>query len=780
MKKYLTILLFLLVSLGFSQEKRNYNIGILLDNRTEEINPLLIQLENQIKAVVGEDATITIPSNTILINNFNLTKAEENYNELLSNNTDIIIAFGVINNEIISKQNSYNKPTILFGAVNKDLVTVDLVKKNSGVDNFTYLIQSESYKNDLKKFKELTNFKNVAIVIEQQIVDILPIKETFDKEFQSIDANYKLIPYKSVSDITTNLDDVDALYLAGGFFLQENEILELSTTCINKKIPSFTNTGINDVKSGLMATNQSEDNFDQFIRRIALNVESYINGTNFSDLPVLIEYTPRLTINYNTAETVDVPIKYSLIADTDFVGTVKNTISERNYNLLNVIDEVLNKNLSLKSNQKDIELSEQDVRTAKSNYLPSLTASAGGTYVDPDLAEISLGNNPEFSTSGSVTLNQTLFSEAANANITIQKKLQKAQEEIFNAAQLDAIFDASNVYFNTLILKANAQIQLRNLDLTKKNLQIATQNFEAGQSGKSDMLRFKSEMAQNTQSMVEAINQLDQSFIALNQLLNNPVETEIDIEEAELNKGVFEQYNYDELTELLDDPKLREPFIEYLIEEAKRNAPEIKSLGYNLEATERNIKLSGNGRFLPTVALQGSYNRTFSRSGAGSTAPEGTSFVDGSYNVGLNISLPIFNQNSNNINKQVAIIQKEQLQINKENVELGIAGNVRNGVLNLINQISNIELSKVSEEAAKESLELTQTSYNSGSIPVIQLIDAQNNYINAQLARISAVYNYLINALQLERNIGYYFLINTNEENTKFRQRFLEFLNNKN
>lgn len=780
MKKQLTILLFLFVSTVFSQAKRNYNIGILLDHRTEEIDPLLVQLENQIKAVVGEDATIAVPPNTILINGFDLANARENYNRLLQNNTDIIIAFGAINNEVISKQSVYEKPTILFGAVNRDLVDVDLQKESSGIHNFTYLIQSESYRSDLEKFKELTNFKNVGIIVEQQLMDILHIRNTFDREFQSIEGDYKLIPYTTISDITSNLEGVDAVYLAGGFFLKDEEVIALANTFITKKIPSFTITNIEDVRHGLMATNQSDGNYDQFIRRIALSVESYVNGTDFSDLPVLIEYTPRLTINYNTAEAIGVPIKYSLVADTDFVGNVENTISEKNYNLLEVIDEVLNENLSLRSDKKNVELSEQDVRNAKRNYLPNVTASGGATYIDPDLAEISGGSNPEFSTSGAITLQQTLFSEAANANISIQKNLQKAQQETFNAAQLDIIFNASNAYFNTLILKANAKIQLRNLNLTKRNLQIAEQNFEVGESGKSDMLRFQSEMAQNTQSMIEAINQLEQSFIGLNQLLNNPVEMEIDIEDAELNKGVFEQYNYDELTELLDNPTLREPFIEFLIEEAKENAPELKSLGYNLEATERNIKLNGVGRFLPTIALQGTYNKTFGRNGIGSSAPPGSTLLDDNYNVGINISLPIFNQNSNNINKKIAMIQKEQLQINKENTELGIAANVRNGVLNLINQVSNIELSKVSEEAAKESLELTQTAYDSGSVTVIQLIDAQNNYINAQLSRISAVYNYLLNALQLERNIGYYFLIGTADENAEFRQRFLEFLNNKN
>lgn len=781
MRNFFSITLFLCVTLAFAQEKKSYDIGILLDNRTQEINPLLLQLENQIKAVVGEDAIINFSEQNILINNYDLQKAEANYNTLLQNNTDIILAFGVMNSVIVDKQKTYPKPTILFGAINQDIASVDVSKKTSGINNFTYLIESESYKEDLQKLKELTNFKKVGIVIEQQLVDVLQLQKTFAPILKELNASYKIIPFSTVSDIKNNLSDIDAVYIAGGFFLKESEVKELAKAFIVKKIPSFTINGIDQVKAGIMATNQSKDNFEQFMRRISLIVESYINGTPLSEQPVFIEYNSRLTVNYNTTELVDVPIKYSLINDTDFVGDFKNAISEKQYNLLTVIESVLDKNLSLQSLQKDIELKNQDIKTAKSNYLPSLTAAANGTYVDPKVAEISNGQNPEFSTDGNLTLQQTVFSESANANIDIQKSLQKAQQENYNTEELNTIFDASNAYFNALILKANAQIRLRNLGLTKKNLQLAEQNFDAGQSGKSDMLRFRSEMAQNTQTMVEAVNQLEQAFISLNQILNNPIATEIDIEDVELDKGIFQNYNYDQLTNLLDDPKLREPFIEFLVEEAQKNAPELKALGYNLDVTERNIKLNGNGRFLPTVALQGQYNRTFSRSGAGSEFPTGfPASPDGNYNVGVNVSIPIFNRNQTNINKQIAIIQKDQLEINRDNTKLSISANIRNSVLNLVNQISNIELSKVSEETAKESLELTQASYSNGAVNVVQLLDAQNNYLNAQLSRTNAVYNYLINALQLERNLGYYFLLNSESENAKFRQRFLEFLNNKN
>lgn len=780
MKKTLLLFTFLTFSTLACAQKKVYNIGVLIDKSTEKTDTILNQLKSQISSVVGEDAVINFPSHYILANNFNLERARKNYDTLLNSETDIILAFGLFNNKVVSSQTKYKKPTILFGTINKDFESINLSKESSGIENFTYFIESKSFLEDFKTFKELTNFKSLGIAIDKPLADLLPLKETFDMAFKELEASYKLIPFNTTTDITSNLDGVDAIYLGGGFNLSDTDLKALAKHFIQNKIPSYTNLGIKPVENGFMATNESNENSQQLMRRIALSVEGYVNGTPLAQMPVSIEYNSRLTLNYNTAEQVGVPIKYSLINNTDFVGEFKNGLSKKTYTILEIIDGAINENLSLQSQKKDVELTSQDVKLAKSNYLPSITASGNGSYVDPDLAETSLGQSPEFSTSGNITLQQTIFSERANANITIQKKLQKAQQENFNARELDLVFDASNIYFNVLILKANVQIQQRNLNLTKNNLQIAQQNFDTGESGKSDVLRFRSQLAQNTQSMVESINQLEQGFVALNQVINNPVETEIDVEDVTLNNEIFKDYNYDLLVSLLDDPTFREPFISFLVEEAKKNAPELKSLGYNLEAVERNLKLNSSGRFLPTVALQGQYNSTFNRSGAGSEPPQGFSLVDNSYNVGVNVSIPLLNQNRTNINRQTAIIQKDQLNINKNNIELAITSNMRNSVYNVVNQISNIELSQVSEETAKEALELTQTAYTNGAVTIIQLIDAQNNYLNAQLAQTTAVYSFLINALQLERFLGYYFLLNTPEKNNEFTQRFLEHLSQKN
>lgn len=783
--KIKAILIMLMASMAYSfaqdSGKKDVHIGILLDVRTMEIEPLTDRLKNEIRAVVGEDANIIFSEDQMLVNGFDLDKAEEHYQAMIAGDNDIILAFGAINNLIVSQKKEHLKPTILFGSVPGDFAELDKTKSSSGIHNLVYLVTSQSFEVDLEVFSELYPYEKVGVAVEAALERTLPVKELLDRIFQSKKAEYKLIPFESIEDITGNLDGVDALYMGAGFLLADSQISSLVTILNEKGIPSFTSTDVNDVHLGLMATNQGAETLDQFFRRIALSVEAIINGQDAADLPLYIESSSELTINYNTAERLGVPLKYSLIATTNLVGDFISVTAEKRYNLIEVMNEVLTDNLSLKSGAKDVELTGQDLKTARSNYLPDVSGSVTSTYLDPKIAEISNGQNPEYSTDGNITLSQTIFAPGATANIKIQEDLQKAQQETYNANQLDAIFDGANAYFNALLLKANLQISSRNLDLTKRNLQLARQNYESGQSGKSDLLQFRSQMAQNTQTLVEAVNQLEQGFFALNQLLNQPINRKIDVQDADLGKGVFEEYDYDQLRGFLDDPSQRIPFVDFLVRQARKNAPELKSLAYNISANERNLQLAAKGRFLPTLAVQGQFNRNFTQGGVGTDVPMGFATTPKSnYNVGLNLSLPIFQRNQQNINRQTATIQREQLDISRQNIELNLDRNVNVAVLQLTNQIANIELSKVSEEAAREGLELTQEAYATGAVNWVQLIEAQDNYLNAQLANANAVYNYLLSSLQLERFMGYYFLLHTPEENETFRQEFLTFLTTRN
>ena len=67
--------------------------------------------------------------------------------------------------------------------------------------------------------------------------------------------------FRVCSEIPQQLQGVDAIYVADGFYLNAEQNRQLATLLIDKKLPSFTVNGAEDVKNGLLATNQSNDGY---------------------------------------------------------------------------------------------------------------------------------------------------------------------------------------------------------------------------------------------------------------------------------------------------------------------------------------------------------------------------------------------------------------------------------------------------------------------------------------------------------------------------------------
>ena len=763
MKNKIIFLLLIFSSfIGRAQQQEDYTIAILGDKLIPETDQILVQLKDEIKSVVGQSANIVFKDSFILLNDLNLEKASDNYEKMLkSPDVDLILSFGSVNNYVIAKNKIFPKPVILFGVINDDFITFPEGQVSSNIPNLTYILTPQSYKRDL------LHFKKIGIIVDDYLTKIHPVKETLDEIFKTIEAEYVLITINQANDIDGKLDSLDAVYLSGGLFFSKDEQANLVNKINERKLPSFTSIDEHFSDYGILLTSQPINNLDQFFRRIALNIESAVNGDNLAQLPIYMDIEAKLSLNIETAFQIHFPLKYSFLLKTNIVGNVNQISFQKQYTLPEVMKQVLDQNLNLKAEQKNIELASQEVKLSKSEYLPDLSSSFSGAYLDPELAKVSNGSNPEYSTSGNIKFEQLIFSEQASANIKIQKELKKAIKENYNSEEKDAILNAGVAYYNALIAKANFLINDENLRVTRQNYEIAQQKYDAGQTGKSDVLRWKSELAMATQNIVNSYTQLNQSFNELNQILNNPIGLKIDV----LNEDFKNSHgkNDNKFFNILDDPFSREKFTRLVEEKAIENAHELKSLQHNISASKRSAMLYQRSKFLPTIGLQGEYNHTFSRSGEGTKYPTG--FIgspDGYYNVGVQVSLPIFQKNQRNINRQKSFIQRDQLNIQRNDAIASIKRNVNDIILSIVSQFSNIELSKISTEAAKESLELMQVSYSNGAIGITSLIDSQQAYFQAQYQQANADYNFQLSILQLERIMSYFFTLHSDEENQIF------------
>ena len=84
---------------------------------------------------------------------------------------------------------------------------------------------------------------------------------------------------------------------------------------------------------------------------------------------------------------------------------------------------------------------------------------------------------------------------------------------------------------------------------------------------------------------------------------------------------------------------------------------------------------------------------------------------------------------------------------------------------------ANIDLTRDAAEASARNLELVTDLYQRGAADIIQLVDAQNQALGAALAAANALYDFLIDALRVQRASGAFSLEGTDAERDDFLQR---------
>ena len=85
-------LILLMATMSWSQDKKQITIGLLGDKIITNYNTALQNLQDEIRAVVGESATLSFRE--ILLNDFDTAKALANYEKLVSSDIDIMLSGG--------------------------------------------------------------------------------------------------------------------------------------------------------------------------------------------------------------------------------------------------------------------------------------------------------------------------------------------------------------------------------------------------------------------------------------------------------------------------------------------------------------------------------------------------------------------------------------------------------------------------------------------------------------------------------------------------------------
>jgi len=264
--------------------------------------------------------------------------------------------------------------------------------------------------------------------------------------------------------------------------------------------------------------------------------------------------------------------------------------------------------------------------------------------------------------------------------------------------------------------------------------------------------------------------------INLNRILNRPLDEDFATEETKIsdpnlvsNDPRFQQY--------VGNPEALKKFTAFMVSEGLNSLPELRELDANIAAQERLIKFYRRNFYLPDVGFNAGTDYFLNRGGAGSKELPGD-VNDLTWSLGISATLPIFVGGKRTAIYQRGLIELERLGYQRNDLVNQLEQRVRSSMEFVSASYTNIVLSQEAERYALLNFDLIQEEYQQGRVSIINLIDAQNEALQARLNAANAGYQYIIDVLNVDRAIGVYYSLVTDEDRASFFERLEDFVDN--
>ena len=385
-------------------------------------------------------------------------------------------------------------------------------------------------------------------------------------------------------------------------------------------------------------------------------------------------------------------------------------------------------------NKGALKRAEQDVTIARLNrastgalMLPSVNASNS-------FSETTYGNSSSESTdrySGGLSLSQSLFNFGNKVNTFQQSdnnyntvKQQKRQ------AKARVILDVYTYYYQYLKNSELFDIAGKDLELSKKQLDLVENQYNLGAVSKTDYLKASVRYGtakSNFLSRELSKKNSEKSLLHSMGLLNSDIEINIE------KKIDF----------TLAIPSFEEAYSLMLI-----NSPDLNILDNQILGAQINVKKAWSSS-LPSINMSVGMN-------ASSSDQLTRSYFDDNYikSANITLSIPIFSGFRNKNSIQISKLQLDQAETRL----IGGTNSAKVSLYAIINSLNNYEeIIPIQEEvliSAEEDLKLAQQKYELGSASILELLDAQLALIQASSTLVRTKYDAAIQVANLDDLLG--------------------------
>ncbi|MCX6208132.1 MAG: TolC family protein [Bacteroidetes bacterium] len=442
------------------------------------------------------------------------------------------------------------------------------------------------------------------------------------------------------------------------------------------------------------------------------------------------------------------------------------------WTLRKCVDYAVQNNISVKQADVQARIAALQVKQAKLYQLPNASFSTG---IYPQFGRTIDRTTNSFSNTSIVTQNYSVqgsidifnFGKLKNNIAANTFNAQAALADVEKTAN-DVALSVATYYLQVIASYQQINITKVQIAQTQYNLDFTKKKVIAGSLPELNALQFESQLASDSSNFVTAQTSYNQSILALKGVLNIDASVAFEVDIPEADKIPLEN-----LTDL-------QPETVYSL--AINNQPTIKANHFRIKGAEKSI-LANKAAMYPS--LTGSYqlssnyaNKAQEVTGysinnqlvgfanvAGSNydvyiySPEYTTKNTNYFkqlgnnfgqSIGINLSIPIFNNGTYRINYEQSKLNLQNAKITEQQIEQKLKLDIYTAYSNAVNALQKFNASKKQVDLTKKTYDFANKRFEVGLLSSFDLLTSQSNLVRAKTQLLSDEYDYVFKMKLLE------------------------------
>ena len=393
-------------------------------------------------------------------------------------------------------------------------------------------------------------------------------------------------------------------------------------------------------------------------------------------------------------------------------------------------------NFSLQSANINISSSELNLKQAKENIAPTVSASASQSFNFGNY-EKSVGWGGNYG----INAGMTLFNGLSNANKIKQSKLNVEQSQLqLESSKNNIRVSIIQAFLAIMMNEDMLDYQQQVLTASKEQMDQGKQQLDVGQILESDYKMLQAQYTSDLYNIENTKHNIQSNYLTLKNLLSIDPAKEI----------VISRPDSTTLFKNLELPALQE-----LIERSTNYLPELKMSENEITSAEYDVKIQKAG-FYPTLSANAGISTGYN--GSNLTAPNtswGTQLWHGlGENIGLSLNIPIYQRSSVRNNVKQAQYRAEQIELENKETLYKVHRELQQSYLDVATAQNEFIATEAKKDAYLANYKTYKLRFQYGSVTAVDLIQQQTNFLNQLHQFMQAKYSYVLKRKILDVYMG--------------------------